>query len=52
MNQVITTLLELIGLALIVAGIALISVPVSLIVAGIGLIAVSYLMVRNGRGAP
>lgn len=39
-----TTLLELVGLALIVAGVSLVSVPAGLIVAGVGLILLGFLL--------
>lgn len=46
---VLTTLLELLGLALIVVGVALFSIPIACIVAGAGLIGVSYLIIGGRR---
>lgn len=45
---VLTTLLEMLGLALIVAGVALFSIPLAFIVGGAGLIGVSFLL-TGGR---
>lgn len=44
MRDLLTTIFELFGCALVVAGVALISVPVSLIVAGGLMIGVSFLV--------
>lgn len=46
---ILTTLLELLGLALIVAGVALFSIPLAFIAAGAGLIGVSYLIIGGRR---
>lgn len=48
MKDIITTVLELIGVALIVAGVWLFLPPLAFIVAGISLIGVSYLITRRG----
>lgn len=45
----LTTLLELLGLALIVVGVGLFSIPIAFIVAGVGLIGVSYLVIGGRR---
>lgn len=45
---VLTTLLELLGLALIVLGIAQMSIPLAFIAAGAGLIGISFL-ITGGR---
>lgn len=42
----VTTVVELVGAALVVAGVALLSVPAALIVAGAMAIAVSYVVSR------
>jgi len=42
----VTTVVELVGAALVVAGVALLSVPAALIVAGVMAIAVSYVVSR------
>jgi hypothetical protein len=47
-RRILTTLLELVGVALIVAGIWLLSVPLALMAAGIGLIGISYLWTTRG----
>lgn len=54
MRDIVTTVLELLGLALIVAGIAQLSVPIAFMAAGVGLIAISYMLttrtrIRGGR---
>lgn len=41
-RAVLTTLLDLVAVALVVAGVALIYVPAAYIVAGVALVAVSY----------
>lgn len=48
MKDILTTLLELLGVALIVAGVALWSIPLALIVAGVLLILFSFLLTRRG----
>lgn len=48
-KSIITTALELAGLALIVTGVALIWLPAAFIVAGVGLVGVSYLIVGGRR---
>lgn len=44
MRDLLTTIFELLGCALVVAGVALVSVPLSLIVAGGLMIGVSFLV--------
>lgn len=39
--NVVTTILELVGLALVVAGVALVFVPAALVVAGVGFVWIS-----------
>lgn len=46
MRDLLTTVLEVLGLALIVAGVALWSTPAALITAGAGLIGIGYLLGR------
>ena len=46
LRDLLTTVLELAGLALIVAGVALWSIPAALITAGAGLVGVGYLLGR------
>lgn len=49
LKDIVTTLLELVGLVLIVAGIALaLGIAPALIVAGILLVGMSYLLTRRG----
>jgi len=40
----LTTVFEIVGCALVVAGVAMLSVPVSVIVAGVLMVTVSYLV--------
>ena len=49
MKPAITTALEVVGLALITTGIALVWVPGAFIAAGIGFIALSYLIERGRK---
>ncbi|WP_181036360.1 hypothetical protein [Arthrobacter sp. B1805] len=42
MKQAITTVLDLCGIALLVAGIALIYIPAAFLAAGMGLLAISW----------
>jgi uncharacterized membrane protein HdeD (DUF308 family) len=44
---VLTTVLELLGAALIVAGVAFVFVPAAFVVAGVALIGVSYNLTRK-----
>lgn len=44
LRDVLTTVCELVGCALVVAGVAMLSVPVSVIVAGVLMVTVSYLV--------
>lgn len=46
-NQLLTTLLELVGVGLIVVGLAMWSVPVALVAAGAALIGISYQVSKN-----
>lgn len=48
-SQLLTTLLELVGLALIVIGVWLVAPPLAFVVAGAGLIGISYLLTRGRR---
>jgi hypothetical protein len=48
-TELLTTVLEVVGIALIVVGISLWSIPVALIVAGIGALAASY-AIKPWRG--
>lgn len=43
----LTTVLELLGAALVVAGVAMVFVPAALVVAGVALIGVSYNLTRK-----
>lgn len=47
MRDLLTTICELIGCALVVAGVALLSVPLSLIVAGALTVGVSFLVANR-----
>ena len=47
LRDLLTTVVELIGCALIVAGVAMVSVPVSVIVAGVLLVTVSWLVAER-----
>lgn len=49
MNAVLTTVAELLGIALIAAGCAWFSVGIGLIAAGVGLITVGYLTADDRR---
>lgn len=49
MRDVLTSLLELVGLAAVVAGVALWSKPAALIVAGVLIVAVGYLLAAAPR---
>lgn len=49
MKDIITTALELVALALVVTGVALMFVPAAFVVAGVGLVGVSYLIVGGHR---
>jgi hypothetical protein len=42
MRRIVTTVLDLSGIASVVAGVALLSVPAAFIVGGVGLLAVSW----------
>lgn len=48
--KVLTTLLEVGGLAAITAGVALIYLPAAFIVGGTAAIAISYLLIQNRGG--
>lgn len=43
-----TTVLDLAGVALVVAGVAMVCVPAALVVAGLGLLAASWSTTRGG----
>ena len=49
---IVTTLLDLLGLALIVASIALIYLPAAGIIAGAGLIIISWRLAPRGKATP
>ena len=50
MKDIITTVLELLGVALVVTGVAMWSIPVAFIVAGVAVVGLSYLLtIRGGR---
>lgn len=44
LRDMLTTVFEIVGCALVVAGVAMLSVPVSVIVAGVLMVTVSYLV--------
>lgn len=46
MREIITTIAELVGAALIVAGVACISIPAALVAAGVGCIILSWSVTR------
>ena len=46
LRDVLTTVVELFGCALVVAGVAMVSVPVALIVAGLMIVGLSWLGAR------
>ncbi len=47
--RVATTVLELLGIAALVAGVAMIYVPAAFIVGGLALVVMSFLIERGGR---
>lgn len=47
MRNILTTILEILGAAAIVAGVWLFSIPIALIIGGVILIGFSYLVVRR-----
>lgn len=47
LRDVVTTVVELVGCALVVAGVAMLSVPVSVIVAGALMVTVSWLVAER-----
>jgi hypothetical protein len=47
LRDILTTVFELAGCALVVAGVAMLSVPVSVIVAGVLMVTVSYLVAER-----
>ena len=51
-RDLLTTLLELLGLALIVAGVGMWSIPAALVVAGAGLVGVGALLGRPPKVEP